>query len=199
MTAATTRPEDISLEILIERIGSAGFGDDVEWAENLTPPLNAHEFAREVIFVICNSGMRFTTARTIYDKVMAAIEQNRPVARVFGHAGKGEAIERVWRERDFLYSSYMMAGDKLAYLETLPWIGEITKYHLAKNFGLQYAKPDVHLQRLGNAFDMTPQALCEKLAAQWKLKVATVDTLLWRAAALGILNTATGTINPKGK
>ena len=91
----------------------------------------------------------------------------------------------------------MAAGDKLAYLEALPWIGKITKYHVAKNFGLQYAKPDVHLQRLADTFKTTPQVLCEEIAARTGYKVATVDTLLWRAAATGVLDTSTGKIIPR--
>jgi hypothetical protein len=38
--------------------------------------------------------------------------------------------------------------------------------------------------------------MCEVIAKRAGYKVATVDTLLWRAAAIGILNTRTGEINP---
>ncbi len=188
-------PADFST--LLDRLMAAGFGDDLAWAENLGPPADADEFAHEVIFVICNSGMRYTVAQMIYERCVGALYASRPVSEVFGHKGKAGAIEDVWARRSELFNCYCMAGDKLTYLESLSWVGPITKFHLAKNFGLQYAKPDVHLQRLANLYKTSPQSLCESLARFSGLKVATVDTVLWRAAATGILNTSTGAINER--
>lgn len=185
----------IEMQPLIAAITAAGFADDIEWAETLCPPAVAEDFAEEIIFVICNSGMKHTVARGIYERVMGALAKHERAGTVFGHKGKSEAIDTVWRDRDHLLAEYLAAPDKLAWLVTLPWIGDITKYHLAKNFGLQYAKPDVHLQRLADTFSTTPQTLCEGLAAGCGLKVATVDTLLWRAAAIGILDTRTGELS----
>ena len=175
---------------------AAGHGDDIEWAENLKPPANADEFAAEIIFVICNSGMKHTVARRIYDRVMEGMRAGRSMQESFRHPGKCAAIADIWQHRDKLFRWYCSAPDKLAFLAGLPWIGPITKYHVAKNFGLQYAKPDVHLTRLAKTFNTTPQAMCDVIAKRTGYKIATVDTLLWRAAALGILNTRTGEINP---
>lgn len=165
---------------------------DIKWAEELAPPTDAEDFALEIIFVICNSGMRFTVARGIYERVVEALYKGKPLGGVFGHIGKCNAIGSIWAGRDLLYSDYLAAEDKLEWISELPWIGKITQYHVAKNFGLQYAKPDVHLQRLADTFNTTPQELCESLARACGYKVATVDTLLWRAAACGVLNTTTG-------
>jgi hypothetical protein len=186
---------NIDFPSVLAAVELAGYGDDVPWAENLHEPKTVEHFALEVIFVICNSGMRFTVARGIYDRVEQALQAGESAGTVFGHKGKCAAIDSVWRNRAQLLGEYLAAPDKLAFLAALPWIGHITKYHLAKNFGLQYAKPDVHLQRLADAFQTTPQALCEELAARHGLKVATIDTVLWRAAAIGALNTATGKLN----
>lgn len=183
------------LERVVSAVTDRGHGDDIEWAENLAPPTNADAFAREVIFVICNSGMKNTVARGIYDRVMLAIDTGRSARTAFGHPGKSAAIDDVWRAREILLIGFQVRrtdGERLAYLGTIPWIGGITKYHLAKNFGMQVAKPDVHLQRLADTFETTPQELCEELARHTGYKVATVDTLLWRAAAIGALDTRTG-------
>lgn len=168
--------------------------EDITWAEHLRPPMDADDFAYEAIFVICNSGMKNTVARGIYQRCVAALQAGAPVFAVFKHPGKAAAIETIWRDREQLLASYLAAADKLANLEALPWIGGITKYHLAKNFGLQYAKPDVHLQRLADREGCTAQALCERLAAEVGLRVATVDTVLWRACANGVLDSRTGEI-----
>lgn len=169
--------------------------DDIAWAEGCCAPACAKTFALEAIFVICNSGMKNTVARRIYEKVVEALRTGRPVLDVFGHAGKVAAIEFIWRSRQELHAGYLAADDKLAYLEALPWIGGITKYHLAKNFGLPYAKPDIHLQRLADREGCTPQALCERLSAEVGLGVNAVDTVLWRACANGVINSRTGEIS----
>lgn len=182
---------------IIARVEEAGYGGDVHWAENLTPPPDAEHFAREVIFVICNSGMRFTVAQRIYNDVIAALECGSSAAIAFGHKGKAAAIDQVWANRDQFYTEFTSAPDKVGYCETLPWVGAITKYHLAKNFGVDVAKPDVHLQRLADLYETTPQALCEHIASIAGLRVATIDTLLWRAAAIGVLDTVTGRVLPR--
>lgn len=167
---------------------------DIEWAEGIEAPTDADFFGSETIYVICNSGMKNTVARGIYERCMAALQQGRPVSEVFGHKGKAGAIETIWRNREQLLVDYLAAEDKLAFCESLPWIGGITKYHLAKNFGADVAKPDVHLQRLADREGCTAQQLCERLAAETGLRIAAVDTVLWRACANGILNSRTGEI-----
>lgn len=167
--------------------------EDIRWAEHLCPPVYADDFALEAIFVVCNSGMKNTVALGIFKRCVSALAHGEPVLEVFKHPGKAAAIETIWRDREQLLARYRAAADKLSNLEALPWIGGITKYHLAKNFGLQYAK-DVHLQRLADREGCTAQALCERLAAEVGLRVATVDTILWRACANGIMNSRTGEI-----
>lgn len=169
--------------------------DDIAWAEGLRPPIDAEQFAMEAIFVICNSGMKNTVARGIFQRCRDALADGTPVCEVFKHPGKASAIELIWRNREQLLASYLAADDKLANLQSLPWVGGITRYHLAKNFGADVAKPDVHLQRLADREGCTAQALCERLAGELGLRVASVDTVLWRACANGILNSRTGTIH----
>lgn len=176
----------------------AGLGkqaeDDITWSEACTDPVNAEHFALEAIYVICNSGMKNTVARRIYERVRAALREDESASTVFGHKGKAAAIDHIWAHQETLYFDFLMADDKVAYCETLPWIGGITKYHLAKNFGVDVAKPDVHLQRLANRESCTAQALCERLAKETGLRAATVDVVLWRACANGLLDSRTGAL-----
>lgn len=166
--------------------------EDIAWAESLCPPTDPDEFALETVFVVCNSGMKNTVARGIYERCEAALRAGTPVSQVFRHPGKAAAIETIWRDRVKLHAGFLAAEDKLAFCESLPWIGGITKYHLAKNFGADVAKPDVHLQRLADIEGCTAQELCERLAKETGYRVATVDTVLWRACANGVLDSRTG-------
>ncbi len=178
---------------IVARLGQQG-RDDIAWANRCAPPADADAFAHEVIWVICNSGMRNTVAIKIFRLVMPAVRRGDPAGSVFGHKGKSAGIDAIWRDRARLMDEYLAAADKVAYARTLPWIGGITCYHVAKNFGAQVAKPDVHLQRLADFEGTTPQQLCERLARQTGMKVPAVDTVLWRACALGIIHSKTGRI-----
>lgn len=182
---------------VLDALGKQG-QDDIAWAEAIKEPVDADDFALEAIFVICNSGMKSTVARGIYERVVKQIYAGAPVREVFKHDGKVKAIEAIWFDRKPLYAQFLSATDKLAFCAALPFIGGITKYHLAKNFGAQVAKPDVHLQRLADHEGVTAQQLCELLAAATGYRIATVDTILWRACANGIIDSRAGTI-PAGR
>lgn len=180
---------------VVEELRRAGYADaDIQWAENCAPPTTAEAFAREAIFVICNSGMKNTVAREIFRRVIEEVERGESASNVFNHEGKACAINTIWRDRIWHFSNYLAAADKLRYLESLPYVGRITKFHLAKNFGMQVAKPDVHLTRLAALEGCTAQALCERLSRESGYKVATVDVLLWRACAQGIIDSKTGAV-----
>jgi hypothetical protein len=168
--------------------------DDIEWSENIQPPATADDFAQEAIFVICNSGMKNTIARKIFEKVIQAINTGQSATTALGHPGKAAAIDDIWRRRVELLAEYLAASDKVEFCSSLPWIGQITKFHLAKNFGADVAKPDVHMQRLADREGCTAQQLCERLAASTGYRAATIDVVLWRACANGILNSRSGEI-----
>jgi hypothetical protein len=169
---------------------NSGYRDIVEWTEGLRPPRNAKEFALEAIYVICNSGMRFSVANGIYWKCVRALRRRQSATSVFGHPGKAPAIDFIWKNRRVLFAAYEIAENKVAYCAGLPWIGPVTKFHLAKNLGLDFAKPDVHLARLAAAERTTVVELCERLAAQTGYRVTTIDSVLWRACADGYLDSA---------
>jgi hypothetical protein len=189
-----TRNDFFHLLVLLGDTGRA----DIEWANRCKAPADPEEFALEVIFVICNSGMKHTVARNIYIACRAALLAGRSASTCFGHKGKAGAMDDIWAKRRKYFDAFMAAKtdeERLAICAALPWIGGITKYHVAKNFGAQVAKPDVHLQRLSAREDCTAQQLCERLALQTGYRVAAVDTILWRACALGIIDSTTGAIH----
>jgi hypothetical protein len=171
---------------------AAGFAEaDVEWAEGCREPEDPAAFALEAAFVICNSGMQNKVARTIFEKVRTALLDGRSASEGFGHDGKAGAIDDIWKRRASLMDGYLSSDDKIAFCRSMPWIGGTTCYHLAKSFGAQVAKPDVHLKRLAERHGTGVQELCEDLAARTGFKVPTIDVLLWRACAERILDPRT--------
>ena len=65
-------------------------------------------------------------------------------------------------------------------LQELYFIGPITAYHLAKNIGIQVAKPDVHLARIMNAFGYNDvQEFCSMISKATGDPIPMVDSVLW--------------------
>ena len=173
------------LEVALRLIG---YGPMIEWSETIQPPKTAEQFAGEAIYVICNSGMKNSVAAPIAVRCLAALVAGVSATSVFGHPDKAAAIDAVWQQRAMLFERYCRENDKVHFLGGLPWIGPVTKHHLAKNLGVDTAKPDVHLERLARRDKTTTQTLCRRLARQTGYRVATIDTILWRACADGLLN-----------
>lgn len=76
-------------------------------------------------------------------------------------------------------------ADPIKELQIFSFIGPITSWHLAKNLGLQIAKPDRHLikfaSRVGYGEDV--QGLCTNIANVSGEPVNVVDLILWRYIA----------------
>ncbi|MDJ0823779.1 MAG: hypothetical protein QNJ09_18465 [Paracoccaceae bacterium] len=169
-------------------VQAGGYGHDIDWSENVKAPALPMDFAREAIFVICNSGMNRKAARVIYDRVIECLQTGNSPRLVFRHEGKVDAIIEIWRGRAKLLAEFLSLltdEERLAWCATLPWVGPITKYHLAKNLGVDCAKPDRWLDRIAALYDTDTHTLCKSLSEATGDRIATVDYVLWRAAAEG--------------
>ena len=176
------------------RLAELGYGEDYTWSETLKPPATAEDLSCEYTWVVLNSGLKNTVARKIFNRVWPRVRAGESIARVFGHKGKVAAIEHVWSHRIAYFMSFQATADVIGWCKELPWIGDITKYHLAKNLGADVAKPDRWLARLAEAECTTVEALCSRFAAATGDRVATVDLVLWRACAIGLLAIEAGDV-----
>ncbi len=172
---------------------------DIKWQENVRPPSTSEDFALDVIFVVCNSGMTHTTALIIFDRVKRALLAGKRCRSAYRHPGKSKAIDKIWKDRSQYFSRYLYLSEGTAneeelleFFEELPFIGPITRYHVAKNFGIDVAKPDVHLQRLSELDGRSVKELCRDLSFSTGYGQATIDIILWRACACGLLDSRTG-------
>lgn len=192
----------ITTELYLEIRGilaDRGHGDDYTWSQSVKSPPTPEALACEYAWVVLNSGMRSAVARKIMDRVWPLVTADEPIGSAFKHKGKAAAIQEAWRRRverfDEFFGEYLRdGGDVLAWCQSLPWIGGITKYHLAKNLGVDCAKPDRWLVRLAGAEGETVDGLCGRLAAETGDRVATVDVVLWRACAIGLLKVRDGAV-----
>ncbi len=172
---------------LINVVVQAGYGNEIDWQRNLKPCEESWKFANETIWVILNSGMKEQIARQIYNKVASAIDTGQDISEVFNHKGKVAAIKYVVDNYTELFHNYGLAEDRIAFLQTIPFIGTITCYHLAKNLGHDCVKPDRHLVRVAEQYKMSPDELCNKISEFSGEKKSTVDIIIWRACNLKFL------------
>lgn len=171
----------------------AGYGEEVRWAQNVKAPTTPEALWREYSWVVINSGMRNQVAQGIWARVQPHVEAGGSARDVFGHAKKAEAIDWAWRQRRTIFARFGELRSDFASTETMlrwcvayPWIGPITKYHLAKNLGIDVAKPDRWLERVAACSDEKVAELCARLARESGDRIATVDLVIWRACNLGL-------------
>lgn len=77
---------------LKKRLIECGYANEIDWQDSIKECIFADDFARETIFVICNSGMKAQIAQKIFDKVMKEIIKGFKAYTVFKHYGKSQAI-----------------------------------------------------------------------------------------------------------
>ena len=134
------------------------------------------------MYVVINAGLRNQVAEVIFSRVL----KNGLTA--IGHEGKRKAIEEgIKRKTEWFgtLKSLETTKEVLNFLESLPWIGSITKYHLARNLGIDVAKPDRHLTRLAKIFQCNDvQEMCQKISKETGDRLGTVDLILWRKCNL---------------
>lgn len=169
--------------------GDPEWSQQYDWAQSVRFPATPEDLAAELIFVVCNSGMRATTARKIYDRVCQALAAGNSVASVFGHANKCRAIEKIHSDRAALWRELgTLAGRELVdRLAALDGFGPIIAWHGAKNLGADVAKPDRWLERLAAACETDVDGLCRAIAARTGERIGTVDLVLWWALSNGYL------------
>ncbi|MFX1479987.1 MAG: hypothetical protein ACFFCI_17855 [Promethearchaeota archaeon] len=138
-------------------------------------------FFSEYCYVALHAGISTKATRNIYDAFWNNGDFNFDAIT---NKSKHEAIKYMYHHLDFCFNHYKTSKNKLKYLESLKWIGSITKNHLARNLGLlQYAKSDRHLVRIASLFHYKDaQELCDSIAKNSEDKPGIIDLVLWRFA-----------------
>lgn len=175
-----------------------GFGREVDWCE--TRPsfevVDKKRFLTEYAWVVLNCGMKNKVVESKWAGIRKAfldfdaqkiVKNGKDVLvnalSIFGNVKKINAIFHVAMQLHFGNFSAVKQNikrDPLGFLETLPFIGNVTKYHLARNLGFDYVKPDRHLVRLATKFGMTPFELCQTIHEKTGRRLGTIDVILWR-------------------
>lgn len=181
----------------------AGFGEEIVWQASVDfDHLTESDFLREYAWVALSAGMHERIIRQRFQAVsqcfcdwesaatiiMQEDTCRRLALRHFNNHRKIEGIIKTARIVALIgFPSYKktIGINPLRVLQSLPFIGPVTCYHLAKNIGLPFAKPDRHLVRIANSVGYSDvQEFCEDISACVGDSVPVVDIVLWRFATI---------------
>lgn len=181
----------------------AGYAWEIDWQDTRSlAQLTEQDFLAESAWVILSSGMRETVVRNRFEAVSRAFKNwtsahtiaasrakcEKEAREVFNHPAKiraiGDLCERV-ATCTFPQILKQIEASGIDFLQTFEFIGPVTRFHLAKNIGLDVVKPDRHLLRMAAATGCShPNELCRHIAEVTGDKVSVIDLVLWRYAVL---------------
>ena len=197
---ALTRIFDDALDCVVRR----GYGDEVCWARETTlAALTERKFLSELAWCVLNAGMRESVVRAKWPAISAAFFDFasseaicattescvRLARRSFNHPAKMRAIvdgaSRIRASGGFARFQRELSLRPLELLAEFSFIGPVTVFHLARNIGIDCAKPDRHLTRFAAAWGYEDvAALCADVASAVEERIGVVDVVLWRHLAL---------------
>jgi len=162
---------------------------DLEWIRARTQLISDFQaFFVEYVYVVCASGFRGRTAATLCDKLVACEGDTERMLLVFKNRTKVNAIAQCYKKLKDNYTTVSQTWKVPEDLISLPYIGKVTCYHLARNLGLRSGvKPDLHLTRAVQEIFCLPEkgieaatvAKVEELAEIVKTPPGEVDFCLW--------------------
>lgn len=183
-------------------VAERGFAHEIAWQLGVAQePLTVSRFVREAAWVVLSAGMSEVVLRGLFDRLascMCNFDPDRIVLHraairaraltIFRHTGKIDAILEISdRARrlglEGIQCSFFTHPE--SFLRSLPYVGPVSWRHLAKNLGMQIAKPDRHLVRIAQSTERpSVDTLCEEIAAWVGDPVSVVDLVLWRWSVL---------------
>jgi hypothetical protein len=180
-----------------------GFAEEINWQTNVCfNELNESIFLREIAWVILSSGMKETIIRNIFDKISKSffnwtssklIVENKnkcfqKAIKYFNNRNKISAIiyaaEKI-NKIGFNQFKKIISENPIDRLQEFYYIGPVTVYHLVKNIGLPYAKPDRHLKRIAKKEGYSDvQKFCHDISKLTGDSKPVVDIVFWRFATI---------------
>lgn len=155
---------------------------------------------REAAWVVLCSGFSESAVRRVFAQLSLCFfdwESAQEVSRYREHCRvaalsrfrNARKIDAILCAASFLcefgfaeFKSWVLAEPFKA-LRSLPYIGPVTVFHLAKNLGIPVAKPDRHLMRIATQMGYSDvQSLCGDVASFTGEPIQVVDIVFWRYA-----------------
>jgi len=189
-------------ECIKDQVEEAGYHRDIVYyqtrdLDKVTPA----GFLAELAYVVLNSGMKNSVVEIHWGRFMRAFDgfkdlvalntMREHVAQealdVFGNVKKVDAIldaVEVMQAEGWDAIREELKEDGIDYLKRFGFIGDVTKFHLAKNIGFDCVKPDRHLVRCAEAAGYDdPEEMCLAIAIEVGDTLSVIDYVIWRYCA----------------
>lgn len=188
---------------------------EIHYILNNKVVFSPEDFAYECFYVVCVAGFKQDYAKAMCNKIIDFINSKNGVFEIddllsiYKNKMKVKAIKTIWDNRKQYQNTFYSLDTidkKIEFLGSLPHIGNITKYHLARNLGLNFIKYDIWIQRLGVALCGTDEyvdkvnnskllpeikrfcdIMFDNIHKQTGEKVGFIDVVLWRSCQKGLL------------
>lgn len=161
------------------------FPEQINWARNIRfEDITPDRFFFEYVWTVLCSGFKVSIAEKTFHQIFS----NGFHPEIVKHQLKRRAIEKGFGEFQHWFAQLTELPDekRIEYLDSLPHIGSTTRYHLARNIGLDFAKPDIHLVRLAERFGFIDvETMCSSISQRTKERIGVVDLVLWRYCERG--------------
>lgn len=161
--------------------------------------IDSKEFMRCYAWVVLNTGMQGDIIKNIFpefskcfnnwknlEKILSNKETIESKAcEIFCHKQKIDSIFKTIKiindYKNFEEFKEWIRSDPENNLLKLPYIGDVTKYHLGRNLGFDCCKPDRHLVRLAKELKFkTPLEMCKEIQKATNDRLGVIDVVLWR-------------------
>ena len=180
-----------------------GFAKEIDWQDEIQlSKIDEAYFLREAAWVVLSSGMREYVIRKKFPEISGAfywwqsskqIVENhekckKHALKVFCNHKKINAIIEIAEiilKNGFNSIKSHIKESGVEFIQTMPFMGPATSYHLAKNIGLDVVKPDRHLLRVADSTGFNnPHDLCEAISKAVGDRISVIDLVIWRFATL---------------
>lgn len=193
----------LKYKLVKQLVCDEGFEREITWQSNIDfNSLNESVFLRELAWVVLSCGMKEQIVRKKFGLISECFfhwssakkivnnkdECFRNAFKIFHHQRKIAAIiisSGIIKEMGFHHLKQQIKENPFEILRKFPYIGKVTVFHLAKNIGLDVAKPDRHLVRIADyeGFNNV-QDFCKKISLITGDSVSVIDIVFWRFANL---------------
>ncbi len=172
--------------------------------------VDADKFFKEVLWVIHTSGFSAKAVSKFYPKLLKSytdlseneigeslperiskLDKKKVITEISKIVNNPEKISAVYEvskkiEKEGWGTFKSQIKPDLSFLQSLPYIGKITKYHLARNIGfLGVVKPDLHLERLASVWGFNDSLqMCNHIKSDFpEIELGIIDLCLWYSAS----------------
>jgi 3-methyladenine DNA glycosylase Tag len=180
-----------------------GFHHEINWQAKVSfEDLDEKTFLRELSWVVLSSGMKTAIIEKKFGPISKCFYQWKSAAlivkngtqcfesalQIFNNKAKMNAIidaaTKISRQ-SFAKIKELIATNPIEFLQKFKFIGPTTVYHLAKNIGLDFAKPDRHLKRIASMHGYSDvQKFCREISKNTDDAVPVIDIVFWRFATI---------------